>query len=100
MHAPFVDVVTVKPHTVMAPIPKHCPKCQPLPMPVFMFQVEDPLLAQHLSHWGINMMSMSKTEKTMTELQIDLNMSFEYDKITEAGSELTPLSGAGLVDQV
>jgi ubiquitin carboxyl-terminal hydrolase 5/13 len=27
--------------------------------------VEDPLLAQHLSHWGINMMSMEKTEKSM-----------------------------------
>ena len=47
--------------------------------------VEDPLLAQHLSHWGINMMSMEKTEKSMAELQIDLNKGFEFDKITEAG---------------
>ncbi len=50
---------------------------------------------QHLEHWGINMMSMQKTEKTMAELQIDLNMSFEFDKITESGTALEPLSGPG-----
>ncbi len=51
--------------------------------------------AKHLEHWGINMMSMQKTEKTMAELQIDLNMSFEFDKITESGESLQPLSGPG-----
>lgn len=56
--------------------------------------VEDPLLAQHLSHWGINMMSMEKTEKSMAELQIDLNKGFDFDKITEAGAELQPVHGA------
>lgn len=61
-------------------------------------QVEDPLLAQHLAHWGINMMGMQKTEKSMAELQIDLNVAFEFDKITEAGAALRPLSGAGYVD--
>ena len=55
--------------------------------------VEDPLLSQHLSHWGINMMSMEKTEKSMAELQIDLNKGFEFDKITEAGAELVPVYG-------
>ncbi|CAL5228914.1 g12137 [Coccomyxa viridis] len=59
--------------------------------------VEDPDLAKHLEHWGINMMSMQKTEKTMAELQIDLNMSFEFDKITESGESLQPLSGPGYV---
>ena len=29
----------------------------------------------------------------MAELQIDLNMSFEFDKITESGESLQPLSG-------
>jgi hypothetical protein len=38
---------------------------------------------------------MQKTEKTMTELEIDQNVQFEWDKITEAGSVLTPLSGPG-----
>lgn len=41
------------------------------------------------------MMGMQKTAKTMTELQIDLNMSYEFDKITESGSALQPLSGPG-----
>ncbi|KAK9828649.1 hypothetical protein WJX72_001313 [[Myrmecia] bisecta] len=59
--------------------------------------VIDPKLGEHLAHWGINMLSMSKTEKTMAELQIDLNMSFEFDKITESGFTLQPLSGPGYV---
>ena len=56
--------------------------------------VTDPLLAEHLAHWGINVMQMQKTEKSMAELQIDLNKGFEFDKITEAGAELEPVSGA------
>lgn len=59
--------------------------------------VTDPDLAKHLAHWGINMMTMQKTEKSMAELQIDLNMAFEFNKITESGSALRPLSGPGLV---
>ncbi|XP_071945976.1 ubiquitin carboxyl-terminal hydrolase 5-like [Antedon mediterranea] len=58
--------------------------------------VEDPKLAQHLSHFGINMMSMEKTDKTMTELEIDANMKIsEWDVIQEAGKKLTPMFGAG-----
>ena len=32
--------------------------------------VLDPLLKEHLAHWGINMASMEKTAKTMSELQV------------------------------
>uniref|UniRef100_A0A061RBY0 Ubiquitin carboxyl-terminal hydrolase n=1 Tax=Tetraselmis sp. GSL018 TaxID=582737 RepID=A0A061RBY0_9CHLO len=59
--------------------------------------VVDPHLAEHLAHWGINMMACEKTEKTMAELEIERNQTLEFDKITEAGSELLPLSGPGLV---
>ena len=59
--------------------------------------VTDPLLAEHLAHWGINVMQMQKTEKSMAELQIDLNKGFEFDKITEAGAELEAVSDAGRV---
>jgi hypothetical protein len=31
--------------------------------------VLDPLLKQHLAHWGIDMACMEKTAKTMSELQ-------------------------------
>jgi len=62
--------------------------------------VLDPHLASHLSHWGIDIMKMEKTEKTMAELEIERNQSFEFDKITEAGAELVPVSGPGLVGLV
>lgn len=62
--------------------------------------VTDPLLNQHLRHWGINMMQMEKTDKTMAELEIDQNIQFEFDSITEAGVALTPLSGPGHVGLV
>ena len=32
--------------------------------------VLDPLLLQHLEHWGINMSSSEKSAKTMSELQV------------------------------
>ncbi|XP_072040059.1 ubiquitin carboxyl-terminal hydrolase 5-like isoform X2 [Amphiura filiformis] len=58
--------------------------------------VEDPKLAQHLAHFGINMMIMEKTDKTMTELEIDLNSRLaEWDTIQEAGSKLQPMFGPG-----
>lgn len=41
-------------------------------------------------------LQMEKTEKSMAELQADLNKSYEFSRITEAGSELTPLRGPGL----
>ncbi|ACO65323.1 predicted protein [Micromonas commoda] len=56
--------------------------------------VTDCKLAEHLAHWGIDVMRMEKTEKSMAELQIDLNKGFEFDKITEAGAELAQASGA------
>ena len=68
--------------------------------------VTDPKLAEHLAHWGAVQRAglnhsrrpppqMEKTEKNMTELQIDANLAAEYDKITEAGKTLRPLSGPG-----
>jgi len=59
--------------------------------------VEDPGLAGHLAHWGIDVMRCEKTERSMAELEIDLNAGFEFDKITEAGSALAPLCGPGYV---
>ena len=35
--------------------------------------VLDPKLAEHLAHFGIDIMSMKKTDKTMVELEIDAN---------------------------
>jgi ubiquitin carboxyl-terminal hydrolase 5/13 len=58
--------------------------------------VEDPNLANHLSHWGINMMNMEKTDRSMADLEIDLNQKYgEASMIEEANSKLKPLHGAG-----
>lgn len=58
--------------------------------------VEDPYLAKHLAHFGINISSLQKTEKTMMELEIDLNQKIgEWDVIQESGSQLKPIYGKG-----
>lgn len=59
--------------------------------------VLDPKLAEHLARWGISMQKQEKTEKTMAELQIDLNASYEFDKITESGADLVKLAGPGYI---
>ncbi|KAL4854620.1 Ubiquitin carboxyl-terminal hydrolase 5 [Chlorella vulgaris] len=62
--------------------------------------VLDPQLPAHLAHWGIDVMRMEKSEKSMAELEIDQNLSLEFDKITEAGAALQPLTGPGYVGLV
>ncbi|MBN3299697.1 ubiquitin carboxyl-terminal hydrolase 5 isoform X2 [Amia ocellicauda] len=63
--------------------------------------VLDCKLPEHLSHWGIDMMTMEKTERTMTELEIAVNQRMgEWEVIQEAGSTLRPLSGPGLTGMV
>ena len=59
--------------------------------------VKDPLLAEHLSHWGIDIMRLQKTDKTMGELEVDLNLTYDWSRICEAGEKLQPLAGAGRV---
>ena len=49
-------------------------------------------MAEHLPQ-------MEKTEKTMAELEIDQNVKFEWDSITEAGAALKPLSGPGYASE-
>ena len=59
--------------------------------------VTDPLLQQHLSHFGIDMSSQRKSEKTLAELEVELNKDFAFDKIVESGEQLEPVtSQAGL----
>lgn len=57
--------------------------------------VLDPLLAEHLSHFGINMMTSEKTTKTMTEMEIEANkdLKLEYDQIMESGKALEAVFG-------
>jgi hypothetical protein len=43
---------------------------------------------------------MEKTAKTMAELEIDMNVAYEFSAMTEAGAKLTQLSGPGHVGLV
>lgn len=42
--------------------------------------VKDPLLAQHLQHWGIDSMRMEKTDKSMAEMEADFNLSYDFSR--------------------
>ena len=71
--------------------------------------VKDPMLAEHLSHWGIDIMKLEKTAKTMGEMEVDLNMKYDWAASMEgqaAGEDVrsridwTPESGFFLLPQL
>ncbi|XP_013587490.1 PREDICTED: ubiquitin carboxyl-terminal hydrolase 14 isoform X2 [Brassica oleracea var. oleracea] len=57
--------------------------------------VLDPLLAQHLAHFGIDFSSLQKTEMTTAERELDQNTNFDWNRIQESGKELVPVFGPG-----
>jgi len=59
--------------------------------------VKDPNLAEHIAHWGIDIMKMEKTAKTLAEMEVDLNQNYDWSRICESGGELKRLRGPGLV---
>lgn len=56
----------------------------------------DDELAKHLAHWGIMLSERQKTEKSLTEMQIEQNLRWEFSMTDEEGRELKPLFGPGL----
>ncbi|KAI8342975.1 hypothetical protein BC941DRAFT_410122 [Chlamydoabsidia padenii] len=52
-------------------------------------------LSTHLANWGINVLDQFKTEKSMTELQLEQNMKFDFSMTTEDGKHLEPKFGPG-----
>ncbi|CAO3591367.1 unnamed protein product [Absidia cylindrospora] len=50
-------------------------------------------LSTHLANWGINVLHQSKTEKSMTELQLEQNLKFDFSMTTEDGKNLEPMFG-------
>ncbi|EMD41286.1 hypothetical protein CERSUDRAFT_109886 [Gelatoporia subvermispora B] len=56
----------------------------------------DPDLATHLAAFGINVQTQQKTEKSMTELQIEQNLKFDFSLTDESGKALEPVFGPGL----
>ncbi|KAI9270887.1 hypothetical protein BY458DRAFT_436115 [Sporodiniella umbellata] len=66
---------------------------------VYCYSCDDPKidqdLATHLAHWDINVEHQSKTEKSMTELQLEQNLKFDFSMTTEDGKQLEPRFGPG-----
>ncbi|XP_033225385.1 ubiquitin carboxyl-terminal hydrolase 5 [Belonocnema kinseyi] len=61
--------------------------------------VLDPNLIQHLAHWGINITQMEKTEKSMIELELDLNQKFgDWVTLQESSSKVHGPGYTGLVN--
>ncbi|GAM86633.1 hypothetical protein ANO11243_046480 [Dothideomycetidae sp. 11243] len=56
----------------------------------------DPELVAHLANWGIDLAGRQKTEKSLTEQQIEQNLKWEFSMTDESGRELKPLFGEGL----
>ena len=56
--------------------------------------VIDPHLSKHLSHWGIDIMQLEKTDKTLGEMEVDLNNKYDWSKIIGgSGEEMQVISG-------
>lgn len=59
--------------------------------------VIDPYLQKHLLHFGINIGEMEKTEKSMVEMEIELNQRVgEWALLQESSAILQPVAGPGL----
>ena len=57
---------------------------------------KDPELPAHLAYWGVNIADRQKTEKSLTEMQIEHNLTYDFSMTTKDGNELKPLFGEGL----
>lgn len=56
----------------------------------------DPDLVSHLANWGIDIAGRVKTEKSVTEMQLEHNLSYDFSMTTADGKELRALHGPGL----
>ena len=57
--------------------------------------VKDEYLQAHLSNFGLDINKMKKTDKTVTELNLDVNLNLTLTKVIENGKVLIPLYGPG-----
>lgn len=53
----------------------------------------DPELPAHLANWGIDIADRVKTEKSLTEMQIEQNLRWEFSMTSEDGKEMRPIFG-------
>ncbi|KAL7521752.1 hypothetical protein ACHAWX_006432 [Stephanocyclus meneghinianus] len=55
-----------------------------------------PNLKELLEKRGIRLAGLQKTVKSTAELEVELNATYAFDAITEAGAHLVPIAGPGL----
>lgn len=59
--------------------------------------VTDPKLGEHLAHFGIDLMRMQKTDRSMVELEVSANERLgEWTFLQEADKTLEPRYGPGM----
>ena len=56
----------------------------------------DPELVVHLANWGIDIADRVKTERSVTEMQLEHNLSYDFSMTTAEGKELKALFGPGI----
>ena len=56
----------------------------------------DNKLVKHLANWGIDIADRVKTEKSVAEMQLEHNLSYDFSMTTAEGKEMKPLFGTGL----
>ncbi|KAK5169100.1 ubiquitin C-terminal hydrolase Ubp14 [Saxophila tyrrhenica] len=59
-------------------------------------EVIDPDLVKHLLHWKVDVQGRTKTEKSVTEMQLEHNLTYDFSMTTAEGKELKALYGPGL----
>ena len=59
-------------------------------------EIVDPELQTHLKHWGIDIKEVVQTEKSLAEMQLDLQYKYSFNMSTSTGEPLEPVFGEGL----
>jgi ubiquitin carboxyl-terminal hydrolase 5/13 len=59
-------------------------------------EIVDPELSSHLKNWGIDLADVVVTEKSLAEMQLDLQYKYSFNMSTNTGEPLQPVFGPGL----
>jgi ubiquitin carboxyl-terminal hydrolase 5/13 len=59
--------------------------------------VSVPRLGEYLSHWGIDIMKLEKTERTLGEEEVAKNKGYNWNQILDQGSRLQLVSRPGCI---
>ena len=59
-------------------------------------EIIDPDLSPHLANWGIKLTEVVVTEKSLAEMQLDLQYKYSFNMSASTGEPLQPVFGPGL----